>query len=101
MHIININEWLACKPEDRKALLQRTKVDNNDMREFVESWNKQEVLKESSQDMPADKYLEIWNYYENKMRVKANSIKKNNKIDMACKAYPEYKDALQTYIALL
>ncbi len=102
MTILNINEYLACKtPEEAKALRLRSKVNTDDMKEFVDTCKKQEELKTFQEAMPAQQYFELWVGYESKLKVKANSIKKNNTIRRSCEAYPEYKNILETHIALL
>lgn len=102
MTILSIKEYLACKtPEESKALRLRSKIDAQDMKNFVDTYKEQEELKAFQEAMPAQQYFELWISHENQLKVKANSIKKNNALRISCEAYPEYKNILETYISLL
>lgn len=102
MTTLNINEYLACKtPEEARALRLRSKVSTQDMKEFVATCKKQEELKTWQEAMSNQQYFELWIGYENELKVRANAIKKNNSLRISCEAYPEYKNILETHIALL
>lgn len=71
------------------------------MQEFVDTYKKQESLKMVEESMPITEYFETWFDYECALLTKAKTIKKGNYLKDSCKAYPEYKNILETYIALL
>lgn len=98
MKIINIKEWLQCKPEDRKALLQKAEVE---MEKFITVWNLQEELSSFKEKLSPEKHWNIWETYENQLKVSAKIIRGNRSIGRMAKLYPEYKNKLELYVSLL
>lgn len=71
------------------------------MQEFVDTYKKQEEYKMLEESTSVVEYFETWLGYEHTLRVKAKNIKTKNYIKASCKAYPEHKNILEVYIALL
>ncbi len=102
LKIISVKNWLNCKPEDRKSLIEKSIIEESskhkEMTKFIEAVEYQKELKSFQEAMKPEDYFEAWQCYEDQQKMYAQCIKKSGLINKSCKMFPKYKDVLLGYI---